>query len=278
MNSGHSMTPTRRTRTIVNGLSILLAACAVNLPAMALAERPNVIILFTDDQGTLDADCYGSTDLHTPHIDKLAATGVRFTQAYAHTVCCPARAMLVTGRYPQRSDVNSWTQGQIHGPKGRNMMLREVTLAEALKSAGYTTALFGKWHLGAHPDHGPTKQGFDEFFGNRTGFIDNYNHYFLHGSGFHDLYDGTTEVRRKGEFFPKMITDRAVKFIEKNKDGPFFDRAFLCGCGGVAGARVESVESGEVEPGVERDADDEEERGCHSTSQMPAGTESAIAS
>jgi arylsulfatase A len=71
------------------------------------AQKPNVIIFFTDDQGTLDANCYGSNDLYTPTIDHLAKTGVRFTQAYSHKVCCPARAMLMTGRYPQRGVVNS---------------------------------------------------------------------------------------------------------------------------------------------------------------------------
>jgi arylsulfatase A-like enzyme len=86
--------------------------------------------------------------------------------------------------------------------KGINMALEEVTLAEALQSAGYRTALYGKWHLGAHRDYGPKEQGFDEFFGIRDGFIDNYNHYFLHGTGFHDLYEGTTPVRAPGEYFP----------------------------------------------------------------------------
>ncbi|MEM8955895.1 MAG: sulfatase-like hydrolase/transferase, partial [Verrucomicrobiota bacterium] len=98
--------------------SLLLPLLLFNLvpPAhakMETAATPNVVIFFTDDQGTLDAGCYGATDLHTPNIDKLAATGVRFTQAYAHTVCCPARAALVTGRHPQRSGVNHWTQGDM---------------------------------------------------------------------------------------------------------------------------------------------------------------------
>ena len=139
------------------------------------ARRPNVVILFTDDQGTLDARCFGSQDLQTPNIDKLAKTGVRFTQAYSHTVCCPARAALLTGRHPQRSGGNTWMQGDMKGKAGRNMALEEITLAEMLKAAGYRTALFGKWHLGAHRDHGPMKQGFDEFFGIRDGFIDNFN-------------------------------------------------------------------------------------------------------
>jgi arylsulfatase A-like enzyme len=185
-------------------------------------ERPNVVILFTDDQGTLDANCYGSTDLVTPNIDKLAATGVRFTQAYAHTVCCPSRAALLTGRHPQRSGIRHWAQGDMHGPKGINMALGEVTLAESLKPAGYRTALFGKWHLGAHRDFGPKKQGFDEFFGMRDGFIDNYNHYFLHGAGFHDLYEGTEAVQADGKYFPELMVDRSLKFLDENRDRPFF--------------------------------------------------------
>ena len=133
-------------------LSFILAVLASKTALLAEQPRPNVVILFTDDQGTLDANCYGSTDLITPNIDQLASTGVRFTQAYAHTVCCPARAALLTGRHPQRSGVHFWTQGNMKGPDGINMALEEVTLAEALKSASYRTALFGKWHLGAHRD------------------------------------------------------------------------------------------------------------------------------
>jgi arylsulfatase A len=185
-------------------------------------QKPNVVIFFTDDQGTLDVNCYGSKDLYTPNMDSLAQTGVRFTQAYAHQVCCPARAMLMTGRHPQRGNVNHWTQGDAKGKKTRNMHLEEITIAEVLKSAGYKTALFGKWHLGAHLDYGPTKQGFDEFYGIRGGFIDNYNHFFLHGNGFHDLYEGTNEVFAKDKYFPDTMTDRALDYIDRNKEQPFF--------------------------------------------------------
>ncbi|MBT5690244.1 MAG: sulfatase-like hydrolase/transferase, partial [Opitutae bacterium] len=203
-------------------LSLPFLFLFVHLAVLADTRKPNVVILFTDDQGTIDANCYGSKDLITPNIDKLAATGVRFTQAYAHTVCCPARAALLTGRHPQRGGVRHWTQGDMNGPKGINMALEEVTLAEVLKSVGYRTALYGKWHLGAHRDFGPKKQGFDEFFGIRDGFIDNYNHYFLHGNGFHDLYEGITPVESNGKYFPEMMTHRCLEFIEENKDRPFF--------------------------------------------------------
>lgn len=198
---------------------VLFGGDAVLLDA---EQKPNVVILFTDDQGTLDAGCYGSKDLYTPHIDQLAMEGVRFTQAYAHTVCCPARAMMLTGRHPQRSGVFNWTQGNMNAAQGINMALEEVTLAEALKEAGYRTALFGKWHLGAHRDYGPKKQGFDEFFGIRDGFIENYTHHFLHGKGFHDLYEGTTPVHAKGQYFPELMVQRALKFIDENRDDPFF--------------------------------------------------------
>jgi len=202
------------------GLCALTVAWVV--PAVAADRPPNVVIILTDDQGTLDARCFGSTDLDTPAIDRLAERGIQFTQAYAHTVCCPTRAMLMTGRYPQRCNVNSWQQGCTWGPKRRNMFLSEVTLAEVFRAAGYRTALFGKWHLGAHLDHGPTRQGFDEFFGIRGGYVDNYAHCFLHRTGCHDLFEGTKEVFRRGMYLPDMITDRAMSFVQKNYDRPFF--------------------------------------------------------
>ena len=188
--------------------------------------RPNVLLILTDDQGTLDAGCYGSRDLFTPRIDGLANAGIRFTQAYSHTVCCPARALLMTGRHPQRSGINSWTQGNLKEPRGVNMASSELTIAEALQENGYRTALCGKWHLGAAADSGPTTQGFDFFLGHRGGFIDNYNHYFLHGNGFHDLYRGTEEIDRRGQYFPDITVEAAKQFlsdhITNHADKPFF--------------------------------------------------------
>lgn len=190
------------------------------------ASRPNVLFILTDDQGTLDAGCYGSRDLFTPRLDGLAKDGIRFTRAYSHTVCCPARAMLMTGRHPQRSGINSWTQRTPEGPRTVNMSSEEVTIAEALKTAGYRTCLSGKWHLGAAADAGPTTQGFDQFFGIRAGFIDNFNHYFLHNDGYHDLYRGTQEVWRRGDYFPDLVVADACRFltesVEQHADQPFF--------------------------------------------------------
>lgn len=205
---------------------IAFALCSTRFSASAELRAdeplPNVVILLSDDQGTLDANCYGSTDLQTPNIDKLAATGVRFTQSYSYAVCCPARAALLTGRHPQRGGVHFWTQGDMNDEDGINMALEEVTLAEVFQAAGYRTALYGKWHLGAHRDFGPKKQGFDEFFGIRGGFIDNYNHYSLHHDGYYDLYEGTEAVVADGEYFPELMVRRARKFIVQNKARPFF--------------------------------------------------------
>lgn len=212
-------------RDFLKKLGLAAAGLALARSDSAMSEgakrRPNVVVFYTDDQGTLDVNCFGSKDLYTPNMNALAQEGVRFTQGYAHTVCCPSRALLLTGRHPQRSGVNSWTQGNPRTPKGNNMALEEVTLAEALKATGYKTALFGKWHLGAHSDHIPTKQGFDEHFGIRGGFIDNLNHHYLHGEGFHDLYRNDDEVHENGTYFPDMVTREATRFLHENKDKPF---------------------------------------------------------
>ena len=216
-------TYTRRDYLKTLGLSmgsLMLWGC--NPGGRKTKKLPNIVVFLTDDQGTLDVNCYGSKDLFTPNMDALASSGVRFTQAYAHAVCCPGRALLLTGRHPQRGGVKTWVQGNAKGKKGINMYLEEITLAEVLKNAGYSTALFGKWHLGADFNHGPTKQGFDEFLGLRDGFIDNYNHYFLHGKGFHDLYRGTQEIFENGKYFPDLVVKEAKRFLDENRSKPFF--------------------------------------------------------
>jgi arylsulfatase A len=200
---------------------LFIISTAINLVG---ATKPNVVILYTDDQGTLDVNCYGAKDLMTPNMDKLAETGVRFTQAYAHTVCCPSRAALLTGRHPNRGGVQNWLQGDRHGTDSQNANMNpsEITIAEVLKEAGYKTALFGKWHLGAKVGHGPLDQGFDHHFGHLSGFIENYRHYFMHGNGYHDLYNDNEEIWRGGEYFPAMMVDNAIEYIEEQKGNPFF--------------------------------------------------------
>ncbi len=189
-------------------------------------SKPNILLIYTDDQGTLDAGCYGVTDIKTPVLDKLAETGIRFTQAYAHTVCCPSRAALLTGRAPQRGGVNQWTSCSPADKEGRVLDLKEITIAEHLKNYGYATGLIGKWHLGATMDHGPLDQGFDTFYGFRGGFIDYYSHKFLHAKWqkpqFHDLYNGKEEIFEDGTYFPDLQVAQAHKFLERNTENPFF--------------------------------------------------------
>ena len=142
-----------------------LAILLVLLTSSAIAgERPNFVVIFTDDQGYGDLSCFGGKHVSTPRIDQMAAEGAKLTSFYvAAPVCTPSRAALMTGCYPTRVGMAT---GSKHGvllagdTKGLNP--EEITIAEVLKSAGYTTGMFGKWHLGDQPDFLPTKQGFDE--------------------------------------------------------------------------------------------------------------------
>jgi arylsulfatase A len=185
------------------------------------ARQPNVILIYTDDQGTVDANCYGATDLITPNMDRLAEQGVRFTQFYsAAPVCSPSRAAVLTGRYPQRAGLAN-NAGSGHGAEG--MPASQVTIAEMMKSAGYATGHVGKWHLGYIPTTMPNGQGFDYSFGHMGGCIDNYSHFFYwQGPNRHDLWRNGTEVWEDGKFFPDLMVREATSFIESNKDRPFF--------------------------------------------------------
>jgi arylsulfatase A len=208
---------------ILFGLALRQAAAdaPADAPADTAAKRPNVLIIYTDDQGALDANCYGSADLITPNIDGLARRGVRFTQMYApSSVCSPSRAGLMTGRIPPRAGVPgncSSMQGQA------GMPTEEVTIAEMLRSAGYVTGHVGKWHLGYTPETMPNAQGFDYSFGHMGGCIDNYSHFFYWaGPNRHDLWRNGEEVWYDGRFFMDLITEECRQFLEKNQDRAFF--------------------------------------------------------
>ena len=178
-----------------------------------IARKPNVIIIFTDDQGTIDMNCYGAKDLVTPHMDGLARRGVRFTQFYsAAPVCSPSRVGLLTGRTPQHGGLN----GNV-GLDSVGMPSEQITIAEELKKAGYATAHIGKWHLGHHKETIPNGQGFDHSFGHLVGCIDNYSHFFYwSGPNKHDLWRNGKEVFHNGEFFPDLMVKEAGEFIDQN--------------------------------------------------------------
>jgi arylsulfatase A-like enzyme len=185
------------------------------------ARNPNVVLIFTDDQGSIDLNCYGAKDLYTANLDRLAAEGTRFTQFYVGApVCSPSRAALMTGRYPQRAGV----PGNVSSQAGHaGMPTEQITIAEMLKSAGYVTGHVGKWHLGYTPETMPNGQGYDYSFGHMGGCIDNYSHFFYwQGPNRHDLWRNGREIWRDGEFFGDMMVDECKQFIHEHKDGPFF--------------------------------------------------------
>ncbi|MBV9864950.1 MAG: sulfatase-like hydrolase/transferase [Abitibacteriaceae bacterium] len=190
-------------------------------------SQPNFIVFLTDDQGYGDLSCMGATDFHTPHLDQLAASGVRFTDWYANSpVCSPSRAALLTGRYPGNAGVRSI----LGGHRTTTGLLPEVpTLASALHKHGYATAMFGKWHLGLADGCRPHDHGFNEWFGFLAGCVDYYSHIFYWGMGggynpTHDLWENNQEVYRNGQYLTEVITDKAINYIRRmaKSKQPFF--------------------------------------------------------
>jgi arylsulfatase A-like enzyme len=185
--------------------------------AASEARKPNIVLLVADDLGHADLGFQGNRDIPTPHLDSLAASGVRFTNGYVSgPYCSPTRAGLLTGRYQQRfgHEFNGGGPPPAGGvPFG--LPTSETTIADRLKAAGYATGLVGKWHLGGAPKFHPQKRGFDEFFG----FLGGAHTYFAGKSD--DIYRGTQRVEE-----PTYLTDafgrEAVAFIDRHKDAPFF--------------------------------------------------------
>ncbi len=180
-------------------------------------HKPNVIIIYTDDQGTIDINSFGANDLYTPHMDKLAETGVKFIQFYAAApICSPSRAALLTGRTPL--DVGLPKNAGKEGLAGD-----QLTLSEKLKEHGYATGLVGKWHLGMTKTTVPNAQGFDYSFGHLGGCIDNYSHFFYwHGPNRHDLWENGTEIWRDGAYFQDLMAQKTDLFLEEHQNRPFF--------------------------------------------------------
>lgn len=180
-------------------------------------QRPNIVFILADDLGWADLSVYGQTDFATPHLDALAADGVRFTQAYANSAVCSAtRFALMTGRYQYR------LRGGLEEPLVRTAHLyglppEHPTLPSLLRDAGYNTALIGKWHLGSLPAFGPLKSDYNHFLGNYGGAID----YFTHkpGVGEHvprDLYEGEVPVERIG-YYTQILADEASNWIVQQR-------------------------------------------------------------
>jgi arylsulfatase A len=221
----------------LNLLLVAVVALFVTAPAAVRAEKlPNIVIILADDLGYGDLGCYGHPSIRTPHLDRMAAEGMRFTDFYvAACVCTPSRAALLTGRLPIRSGMSGDLQHRVqtkNSPGG--LPMEEVTIARALKSKGYATQAIGKWHLGHHPQNLPTSHGFDAFYGLR------WSNDMEPARGIPK--GASSSLEPKAEWWnctlmrndqpleqptdlstlTKRYTAEAVQFIEQNRKKPFF--------------------------------------------------------
>lgn len=204
--------PSRRWswRSIVALLSLLVCS----MQARAADKPPNFVFVLADDLGWRDLGCYGRTFYETPHLDRLAESGMRFTQAYAAcNVCSPTRASIMCGKYPARLQLTNFIAGARSGrlnpaPYRHELPLQEVTLAEALKASGYTTGFVGKWHLGGEGFY-PEDQGFDF---NAGGCAKGSPPSYFSPYRIPTLRDGPP-----GEFLTDRLTDEALRFIRAER-------------------------------------------------------------
>jgi arylsulfatase A-like enzyme len=176
-------------------------------------SSPSFVFILADDLGYADLGCYGARSPCSPHLDRMATEGLRFTDGYSNSpVCSPTRFALMTGRwqYRLRGGNDEPISSRHRGNAQLGLPPSHPTLPSLLRDAGYATALAGKWHLGFPPHFGPLKSGYQEFFGPMSGGVD----YFTHqdSSGAHDLFEGEAEARRAG-YLTDLISDRAVEFI-----------------------------------------------------------------
>jgi len=203
------------------GTIVTLPACSsIQQAGSSPKNRPNIVVIVADDLGYADTGCQGCKDIATPNIDSIARNGVHFTDGHVSCpVCSPTRAGLITGRYQQRFGHEFNPGAPPEGAKENiGLPLTEITMADILKRAGYTTAVVGKWHLGMAPRFNPTKRGFDEFFG----FLHGAHSYIDPGLGSaNPIMRGTESVDEK-EYLTDAITREALGFIERHEHKPFF--------------------------------------------------------
>jgi arylsulfatase A-like enzyme len=228
MRAGRRLTACIRVTTIQYAFAmksslrmILLIFLLCGFPAHGSSAQPNILLIYTDDQGSVDAHCYGAKDLATPNMDRLAERGVRFTQMLAPAAICSAsRTGLLSGRIPMRSGV----PGNVSSARGgRGIEPHIYLLPELMRDAGYRTHHVGKWHLGYTDDTMPNGQGFDTSFGHMGGCIDNFSHFFYWaGPNRHDLWRDGKEVWHDGTGFGELMVAEAKAVIDTKDPRPFF--------------------------------------------------------
>ena len=200
---------------------VLMTSCAMHTKP---APQPNLVIILTDDQGFGDLGCYGAEGFATPHLDQLAAEGLRLTAGYVPaTVCTPSRAALLTGCYPRRVGLH---EAVLFPFSEHGLAVQEQTIADLAAAAGYRTACIGKWHLGHQPEFLPTQQGFDRFFG--VPYSNDMDRHLYRHNGFQapplPLYDDqqVVEAGPDQRQLTQRFTRAAVDFLESCGDQPFF--------------------------------------------------------
>ena len=187
------------------------------LPKSLKTDKPNFIIIMADDMGYGDISCYGNQQIKTPNLDRMAKQGVRFIDFHSNgAVCSPTRAALLTGKYQQRTGITGVITAKSHREVG--FALSEHTFAEALKKNGYSTGIFGKWHLGYDPKYNPVNQGFDEFIGYVSGNVDYQSHVDQEGNADWWVAD---KLKNENGYSTDLISRNAIKFIEKQQGKPF---------------------------------------------------------
>lgn len=203
---------------------VFLLAVFPALAAAADDAPPNILIITADNIGYGDLPSYRPESANvTPNIDRLAAEGARLTQFYtASPTCTVSRACLLTGRVPQRHGLENQLAG-VEGNYGRGLSHDEILIPQVVKASphGYATACFGKWNVGFAEGSRPTERGFDEFIGHASGNMDYFRHNYR---GRHDLYKGTEEWHRPGEYSTDLFADAAIDFIRRNsgRERPWF--------------------------------------------------------
>lgn len=194
---------------------------ALSRPTTTAADRPNIVIILADDLGYGDLGCYGARDIGTPHLDRMAAEGTRFTDfSVVAALCTPSRAALMTGRYPGRAGLAT---GVLRPDAMNGLAAEELTLAEVAKAAGYATGCIGKWHLGFRPGMRPLDQGFDSYFGVLHN-LDRFETVHFEKAGGMPILRGDAVIERPADpaKLTAIYTQEAIRFIEAQRDKPFF--------------------------------------------------------